>query len=94
MIELKVGDLITLGDAKYKIAFFHKGVGSSEITARLIGDNGEKRDVLKRILIEEITNKKKEYHNTESKDDNFEEKNYRITISRENKNKKYNKGEK
>jgi len=50
MEELKINDTINYEGKNYKILFFHKGFGNSEITARLVDGNGIKRDVLKRIL--------------------------------------------
>jgi hypothetical protein len=49
--ELNVGDLIEFEGVSYKIVKFHKGIGSSEITATLQDENGKQRDVLKRILV-------------------------------------------
>ena len=56
MSELKIGDVINFEGQNYKISFFHKGAGGSEETARLIDETGHKRDVLKRILIDNLLN--------------------------------------
>jgi hypothetical protein len=60
MEELKIGNTINFEGQNYVILFFHKGAGGSEETARLIDENGHKRDVLKRVLIASLLEKSTE----------------------------------
>lgn len=89
MEELKIGDKINFEGMNYTIQFFHKGAGGSEETARLIDENGRKRDVIKRILIAELYNKvNKSIEASESM------KNLEQELPKEKLTRKYNKKEK
>jgi hypothetical protein len=56
--ELKIGDCVEFEGINYRILLFHKGFGNSEVTATLVDDSGNKRDVLKRILVKSLEEEK------------------------------------
>jgi len=50
MTEYNAGDSITIKGIEYQILYFHKGTGSSLLTARLRAKGGFEKDVLKSDL--------------------------------------------
>jgi len=50
MTEYNAGDSISIKGNEYQILYFHKGTGSSPLTARLRGKNGFEMDILKSEL--------------------------------------------
>lgn len=56
-MAIEKGSIVNYEGMNYKVLYFHKGFGSSELTAKLQNvDDGSLRDVLKRKLDECIVN--------------------------------------
>lgn len=59
--EYKVGDSIIMDGIEYTVMYFHKGTGSSALTAHLRAKGGGERDVLKSELKADEPISKKEF---------------------------------
>ena len=57
-MNLDIGSEVVYNNTKYTVQLIHKGFGNSELTLRLLDENGNMIDVPKRFLEKEFEDKK------------------------------------